>query len=143
MWTPWSGVLIVLLVAGVLFSLIVSLLVSFLDPSPSLTQQAGEVANIVPANPGAGEVRSGLIAGSGLTLASGESGEIALSSLKRGEPFRLNLRLPTVAARVESLPVRVLAKDGRVLEIAATIRGEDRDLASVEIAGEWLASTGR
>ena len=133
--------------AGLLFSvLIVSLLVSLLSLSPSRTQQEGEVPNIASAKLGPGEVapgRSGLAAGRGLTLASGESGEIATSSLKRGEPFELNLRLPAVAAGVESLPVRVLAEDGRVLEIAATIRGEDRDLASVEIAGEWLASTGR
>ena len=109
--------------------------------------QAGEPdATAISAATRPGEVapgRSGLAAGSGLTIASGESGEIATSSLKRGEPFHLNLRLPAVAAGVESLPVRVLAEDGWVLEIAATIRGEHRDLASIEIAGEWLASTGR
>ncbi len=138
---------IALLAAGVLFSvLIVSLLVSLLCLSPSRTQQEGEVPNIASEKLRPGEVapgRSELAAGSGLTLASGESAEIATSSLKQGEPFQVNLRLPAVAAGVESVPVRVLAEDGRVLEIAAMIRGEDRDLASLEIAGEWFAPTGR
>ena len=141
-WTPWSGVVIALLAGGVLLSvLIVSLLVSLLSLSPSLPEGEGEAHDVASAEPRPGP--SGPAPGSSFTLASGERVEISAASLRGGDPLVLNLRLPAPPRGVELLSVRVMSEDGRVLELDAAVGKADRAIATVEIAGAWLASTGR
>ena len=53
----------------------------------------------------------------------------------------LSLGLPTSPAG--PLPVRILAADGRILETAAAVYGDDPTRASVEIEADWLGSPGR
>ncbi len=76
-----------------------------------------------------------------LQLFSGDELEIAVSSLPAGEPVLLSLGLPTSPAG--SLPVRVLATDGRILETTGVVYEDDPTRASVEIEADWLGSSGR
>ncbi len=76
-----------------------------------------------------------------LQLFSGDELEIPVSSLPAGEPVFLSLGLPTSPAG--SLPVRVLAADGRILEITGVVYEDDPTRVSVEIEAGWLDSPGR
>lgn len=79
----------------------------------------------------------------GLTLSSGETVAILASSLRAGKPVVLQLGLPAPPAGVESLSIRVMAEDGRVLETEAAIQRGDSAIATLEIPAAWLAATGR
>lgn len=76
-----------------------------------------------------------------LQLYSGDELEISLSDLPEGEPVLLSLGLPTSPAG--SLPVRILAADGRILETNGAVYADDPTRASVEIEADWLGSPGR
>ena len=76
-----------------------------------------------------------------LQLFSGDELEISVSSLPAGEPVFLSLGLPTSPAG--SLPVRVLATDGRILETTGVVSEDDSTRVSVEIEAGWLDSPGR
>ncbi len=76
-----------------------------------------------------------------LQLISGDELEIPVSSLPAGEPVFLSLGLPT--SPLGSLPVRVLATDGRILETTGVVYEDDPTRVSVEIEAGWLDSPGR
>ena len=76
-------------------------------------------------------------------LASGQTLELRAAELASGEPVALRLDVAQTPPGPVSLPVRVLATDGRVLEIWGTLRDPDRRNASVEIEADFLAPPGR
>ena len=76
-----------------------------------------------------------------LQLYSGDELEISLADLPEGEPVLLSLGLPTSPAG--SLPVRILAADGRILETTGAVTDDDptRLLATVLARLAFLVCT--
>jgi len=78
-----------------------------------------------------------------LHLDLGEEREIEAAALPAGEPILLSLAVPIVTDGVGTLPVRLIAEDGRVLESPGSVRDDDRERAEVAIEPDWLNRPGR
>jgi hypothetical protein len=78
-----------------------------------------------------------------LHLGLGEDREIAAADLPSGQPFLLSLTVPAVSDGVGELPVRLIAEDGRVLELMGAVAPDEREQASVPIEANWLNRPGR
>lgn len=78
-----------------------------------------------------------------LHLGLGENREIAAADLPSGQPFLLSLTVPAVSDGVGVLPVRLIAEDGRVLELMGAVAPDEREQASVPIEANWLNRPGR
>jgi hypothetical protein len=78
-----------------------------------------------------------------LHLELGEDREIAAADLPSGRPFLLSLSVPIVTGGVDALPVRLIAEDGRVLEVMGAVAKDGRERAAVPIEANWLNRPGR
>jgi hypothetical protein len=78
-----------------------------------------------------------------VTLEPSEERVVAAAALPRGRPFGLSLRVPVVDAGVDALAIRILADDGRVLELMGAVAAGDRELASTSVKADWLNRPGR
>lgn len=61
------------------------------------------------------------------------------SEFPRNRPLRLGLILPVPATRFEPLEARIVDEDGRMLKTEATVQGEGKESANLEIETDWLS----
>jgi hypothetical protein len=73
----------------------------------------------------------------------GENREVAAAALPSGQPILLSLSVPIVSDGVDTLPVRLIADDGRVLERMGVVGRHERERAEVPIEANWLNHPGR
>ena len=73
-----------------------------------------------------------------LAVASGQTLTLSATSLPAARPLAVDLLFPEPSTSAEPLPARVLALDGRVLEMEAPL-GAGRRSAVIEIPSEWLS----
>jgi hypothetical protein len=95
-------------------------------------------AAAAPVDPGVSEVKD-RETGDGHAIVSGGTLELVAVELAGSEPVLLDLLLPAPPESVTDLPVRVLAPDGRVLELQGLIAAEDRGRARVVLDPAWLS----
>jgi len=118
------------------------------NPSGDVPESTSAVAeDRAPIADAATGVESGTAAAieplAALHLDLGEEREIEAAALPAGEPILLSLAVPIVTDGVGTLPVRLIAEDGRVLESPGSVRDDDRERAEVAIEPDWLNRPGR
>ena len=102
------------------------------DPaSPATARDPIDVADSAPnaalAGPGAYRLRSG------------EVKRISADTLLNGRPVALDLVLAEPSRNAEPLSTQIRDGRGRVLDLFATVQGDDRTSARLEIEAGWLS----
>ena len=73
-----------------------------------------------------------------LSVESGGTLELAMASLP-STPLAVDLMFPEPSTASAPLPVRIVAHDGRLLEMQARVSGDTRRRARIEIPPDWLS----
>ena len=71
-------------------------------------------------------------------LVSGQAIEISIDPHRRSQPVAFSLSLAEASTDDEPRPVRLVASDGRILELDGTV-ANDRMAASIEVPAEFLS----